>query len=99
MAAGLGMSRSAASKVWLISGCSSGFGREIALAALEHGDRVVVTARRPETVADICARYPERGLALELDVTKAFSNENMSLNGRRSCSRFGLVVSNSHYGC
>lgn len=32
-------------KVWLITGSSSGLGQEIALAALEHGDTVVATAR------------------------------------------------------
>ena len=32
-------------RVWLITGCSSGFGREIALAALSRGDAVVATAR------------------------------------------------------
>ncbi|RLN95069.1 hypothetical protein BBJ28_00008970 [Nothophytophthora sp. Chile5] len=38
-------STSSEPKVWLITGCSSGFGREIALAALAHGDLVVATAR------------------------------------------------------
>ncbi|HEX2212851.1 MAG TPA: SDR family NAD(P)-dependent oxidoreductase, partial [Mycobacterium sp.] len=37
---------------WLITGCSTGIGREIARAALEAGHSVVVTARRTETVAD-----------------------------------------------
>ena len=40
-----------AAPVWLVSGCSTGFGREIALAALESGARVVVTARKPQAVA------------------------------------------------
>ena len=38
---------SQSSRVWLITGCSSGFGQEIAKAALSHGDRVVATARDP----------------------------------------------------
>jgi NAD(P)-dependent dehydrogenase (short-subunit alcohol dehydrogenase family) len=40
-------------KTWLITGCSSGFGRDIAAAALARGDNVVATARRPETLADL----------------------------------------------
>jgi NAD(P)-dependent dehydrogenase (short-subunit alcohol dehydrogenase family) len=40
---------------WLITGCSSGIGRAIATAALDAGHSVVVTARRPETVADLVA--------------------------------------------
>ncbi|HEY2062632.1 MAG TPA: SDR family NAD(P)-dependent oxidoreductase, partial [Amycolatopsis sp.] len=40
-------------RVWLITGCSSGFGRELALAALAAGDRVLATARRPETLDEL----------------------------------------------
>ena len=58
-------------KTWLITGCSSGFGRELALEALARGHRVVVTARRPESSADILAHYPDRALGLRLDVTSA----------------------------
>ena len=34
-------------RVWLITGCSAGFGRELALAALAVGDQVMATARQP----------------------------------------------------
>jgi len=57
------------SKVWFITGCSTGFGRELAKEALSNGYKVVVTARKPEQVADIVAAYPENALALALDVT------------------------------
>lgn len=57
------------SKVWFITGCSTGFGRELAKEALSNGYKVVVTARKPEQVADIVAAYPETALALALDVT------------------------------
>ncbi|GAA1562335.1 SDR family NAD(P)-dependent oxidoreductase [Kribbella lupini] len=43
-------------KVWLITGCSTGFGRELVLAALAAGDQVMATARRPETLADLASR-------------------------------------------
>ena len=56
-------------KVWFITGCSTGFGRELAKEALSNGYKVVVTARKPEQVADIVAAYPESALALSLDVT------------------------------
>ncbi|WP_432938531.1 SDR family NAD(P)-dependent oxidoreductase [Kribbella sp. CA-253562] len=53
-------------RVWLITGCSTGFGRELVLAALAAGDRVMATARRPETLADLA----ERGASTAaLDVT------------------------------
>ncbi|OBF66656.1 short-chain dehydrogenase/reductase [Mycobacterium sp. 852002-51971_SCH5477799-a] len=56
---------------WLITGCSTGFGREIARAALQAGHNVVVTARRPEAVRDIAAEFGDRALPLALDVTDA----------------------------
>lgn len=31
--------------VWLITGCSSGFGSEIAKAALKRGEKVIATSR------------------------------------------------------
>lgn len=54
---------------WLITGCSTGFGREIARAALAEGHSVVVTARRAESVADLVDEFGDRALALALDVT------------------------------
>src|SRR5215468_1267008 len=54
---------------WLITGCSTGFGRELAKAVVARGYRVVVTARDPKTVEDIVAGHRDRTLALRLDVT------------------------------
>ncbi|WP_167105712.1 oxidoreductase [Mycobacterium sp. DL592] len=54
---------------WLITGCSTGIGREIARAALESGHCVVVTARRTETVSDLVDEFGERAVAVALDVT------------------------------
>jgi NAD(P)-dependent dehydrogenase (short-subunit alcohol dehydrogenase family) len=59
-------------RTWFITGCSSGFGREIAATALAHGDRVVATARNPVGIAGIVAgRDTGQALALRLDVTDA----------------------------
>jgi NAD(P)-dependent dehydrogenase (short-subunit alcohol dehydrogenase family) len=57
------------SSTWLITGCSTGFGRELARAVVASGYRVVVTARDPKTVEDIVAGHGDRTLALRLDVT------------------------------
>jgi NAD(P)-dependent dehydrogenase (short-subunit alcohol dehydrogenase family) len=54
---------------WLITGCSTGIGREIARAALEAGHSVVVTARRTETVAEFAETYGDRAVVVGLDVT------------------------------
>ncbi|MEQ9464708.1 MAG: oxidoreductase [Haliea sp.] len=84
--------------VWLISGCSTGFGREIALAALEGGALVAVTARKPAAVADICERYPEQTIALQLDVC---SSEDIAACVAATLDRFGRIdalVNNAGYG-
>ena len=56
-------------KIWLITGTSSGFGLAIAEVALQAGDTVVATARRPEALQDLAARFPDRLDAVALDVT------------------------------
>ena len=45
---------------WLITGCSTGIGREIANAALEAGHSVVVTARRTETLSPFVDEFGRR---------------------------------------
>ena len=60
-----------ASPVWLITGCSTGFGRELAKAVLERGHRAVVTARDPASVRDLAAGYRDRAVVQQLDVTDA----------------------------
>ena len=55
--------------VWFITGCSTGFGRELARQVLKGGRRCVVTARNPGQVADLVELAPDRALALSLDVT------------------------------
>ena len=57
-------------KVWLITGCSTGFGRFLAMEGLAKGYRVVVAARNPNDVKDIVANYPNTSLVVKLDVTK-----------------------------
>ncbi|TMW67906.1 hypothetical protein Poli38472_007578 [Pythium oligandrum] len=44
---------SSSSNVWLITGCSSGLGRELAIAARKRGDLVIATARKVETLEDL----------------------------------------------
>jgi NAD(P)-dependent dehydrogenase (short-subunit alcohol dehydrogenase family) len=54
---------------WFITGCSTGFGRELARAVVAHGFRAVVTTRNPHEVEDIVAGHGDCTLALRLDVT------------------------------
>jgi NAD(P)-dependent dehydrogenase (short-subunit alcohol dehydrogenase family) len=92
------MSSPDSSRVWLITGTSSGFGRQIAQAALARGDRVVATARRPETLADLVAAAPERVHPVALDVTRA---DQIDAAVRAALERFGgidVLVNNAGHG-
>jgi NAD(P)-dependent dehydrogenase (short-subunit alcohol dehydrogenase family) len=57
------------SRVWLITGASSGFGRAIAEAAAAAGDVAIATARRVTALDDLVAAYPGQVEVLSLDVT------------------------------
>jgi NAD(P)-dependent dehydrogenase (short-subunit alcohol dehydrogenase family) len=57
------------SLTWFITGCSSGFGRELTKVVLAHGYRAVVTARNTKQVEALVAGHEDRTLALRLDVT------------------------------
>ena len=86
------------SKVWIITGTSSGLGRELAIAALARGDRVVATARRPEQLADIVAGAPERARAVKLDVTSADDIGRAVGEATLAFGRVDVLVNNAGYG-
>jgi NAD(P)-dependent dehydrogenase (short-subunit alcohol dehydrogenase family) len=56
-------------KVWLITGCSTGFGRELAKEVLAKGYKVAVASRKTSDIDDIVAAYPKTSIAIKLDVT------------------------------
>ncbi len=59
--------------VWLITGCSTGFGREIVAAVIARGWRPVVTARDPASVSDLVERAEGRAIVIvsRLNVSNA----------------------------
>ncbi len=83
---------------WLVTGCSTGIGREIAIAALAKGHRVAVTARRPAAVEDIVARFPDRAVALALDVTNAGQVAHAVSETERVFGAIDVLVNNAGYG-
>jgi len=85
-------------RVWLITGCSAGFGREIALAALAAGDRVLATARRPETLADLQERGGDRLRTAALDVTDAGQIDTAVKAAIEAFGRIDVVVNNAGSG-
>jgi NAD(P)-dependent dehydrogenase (short-subunit alcohol dehydrogenase family) len=87
-----------AERIWLITGCSSGFGREIALAALRAGDRVTVTARRPEQLGDLVEEWGDRVHACALDVTDPATIETAVKATFDRFGRIDVVVNNAGQG-
>ncbi|WP_034915735.1 oxidoreductase [Erwinia sp. 9145] len=84
--------------VWFITGCSTGFGRELAKEVLKKGYRLVATARDKAKIADIVAGSDERALALTLDVTRS---EQIDEAVRAAQEKFGTIdvlVNNAGYG-
>lgn len=84
--------------VWFITGCSTGFGRDLAAAVLGRGWRAVATARDADRVRDLVAGHEGNALALSLDVTSA---EQVASAVKAAEDRFGAIdvlVNNAGYG-
>ncbi|MFY1619420.1 SDR family NAD(P)-dependent oxidoreductase [Micromonospora sp. WMMD736] len=86
-------------RTWFITGGTpGGFGLVYAEAALEQGDRVVVTARRPAELKEWAEPYGDRVLVLPLDVTDA---DQVRAAVRTAEERFGgidVLVNNAGRG-
>ncbi len=83
------------SKTWLITGVSSGLGREIALAAIARGDVVIGTVRKPEAAAAFEALG---GRALIADVTDTAAINAAVADAERVTGRIDILVNNAGYG-
>jgi NADP-dependent 3-hydroxy acid dehydrogenase YdfG len=89
---------SVAGKVWFITGASTGFGYDLAEYLLASGATVVATARRPETLDALTAKYPKTALKLALDVTR---QEQIDEAVKAALTWFGkidVLVNNAGYG-
>lgn len=84
--------------VWLITGCSTGFGLELAKQVIARGDRVIVTARDKRRLASLVEGHESTTLALDLDVTRP---DQIEASVTASMERFGqidILVNNAGYG-
>lgn len=85
-------------KVMVITGASSGFGRELALLAAQAGYRVVVTARRAERLEELVAQIEAAGgaaLAVPGDVTSDADQQRLIDAALERYGRIDVLVNNA----
>ncbi|WP_017601530.1 SDR family oxidoreductase, partial [Nocardiopsis lucentensis] len=85
-------------QTWIITGASRGFGRALAESALAAGDHVVAAVRRPGSVADLAAEYPDDCLVAGFDARDVTAAEDLV---RAALDRFGqldVLVNNAGRG-
>jgi len=86
------------SKVWFITGCSTGFGRELAKEVLALGNRVAVASRNTADVQDIVAGYPDTAITVKLDVTKPNEIKAATQQIKDKFGRVDVLVNNAGIG-
>lgn len=86
------------SKVWWITGASSGLGRVLAEQAVEAGCFVVASARRTDTLRELEAKAPERVLVAELDVHSRSQIEHVKAGALEHFGRIDVLANNAGFG-
>ncbi|MFI1442127.1 SDR family NAD(P)-dependent oxidoreductase [Streptomyces fructofermentans] len=84
-------------QVWFITGSSRGLGRALTAAALDAGDLVVATARRPEAVIEVFGADRDRLLPLALDVTDPEAARGAVEAAVEHFGRIDVLVNNAGY--
>ena len=84
--------------VWFITGCSTGFGRELAKHLLENDYRVAVTARNAEKVQDLVEINKDNALALALDVTDKAQIKDAVAKAEDHFGKIDVLVNNAGFG-
>jgi NAD(P)-dependent dehydrogenase (short-subunit alcohol dehydrogenase family) len=83
---------------WLITGCSSGLGRNLAQEVLKNGYNVIVTSRNVGDVQDIANAYPETAVALSLNITDKNQINKVIEQSQTSFGGIDVLINNAGYG-
>lgn len=85
-------------KVWLITGASSGFGKELAKAVFQKGDHVVATFRKEEQAKEFTDQNSGKGLGVVMDVSK---EEQVKAGVEKAIQQFqtiDVLINNAGHG-
>jgi NAD(P)-dependent dehydrogenase (short-subunit alcohol dehydrogenase family) len=82
--------------VWLITGCSTGFGHELAKQLLGRGNRVVVTARNTQALTEFAGE--KNALVQKLDVTEPVGVTAAVQAAETRFGRIDVLVNNAGIG-
>ena len=85
-------------QVWLVTGSSRGLGRAIVEAGLAAGNKVLATARRIESLADLPERYGDQVKLFALDVTDEAAAANAAMSAIDLFGSLDVVINNAGYG-
>ncbi len=85
-------------RTWLITGVSSGFGREMAQQLLARGDRVAGTVRDRDGMRALQAQYGDALWLAELEMTDGSGIRRVVDAAFAAMGRIDVVVSNAGYG-
>jgi len=89
---------SSSSRVWFITGTSSGFGLLLAKEVLHRGERVIATARDRSKLDELLAAYPDTARTLALDVTKPAEITSVARQAIAAFGQVDVLVNNAGYG-
>lgn len=85
------------SKTFFLTGSARGLGRSIATAILDAGHQLVATARKPDQLGDLVARYGTRILPVALDVTDFKGAQAAVQMGMDRFGRLDVVINNAGF--
>ena len=85
-------------KTWFITGSSSGIGKEIARTVLKRGDNAVIMARSVETLKELVEQYPDRTLAVPLELTDKVSIKSAVEAANERFGSIDILVNNAGHG-
>ena len=85
-------------KTWLITGCSSGLGKQLAEGVAQRGDCLLATARSTAALQTLCERYPDTVRSVSLDVTRPGDAAAAVALAENTFGGLDVLVNNAGFG-